>query len=134
MTLKCLLSSRLRRRAQLIANAIVDSRKGNICLHLVGVQSAAATVEISQCGDYFKEHKKKNLEIDLVHDPDIPCLGINTTVSVSLYTFLFMIIAAPFNISKEQRQLCCLSIDKCVLKLCCFYTMEHDPTVKKSEL
>lgn len=63
------------------ANAIVDSGKGNICLHLVGVQSAAAMVEIS-VEIIFKKHKK-NLEIDLVHDPDIPCLGINTMVSVS---------------------------------------------------
>jgi hypothetical protein len=69
----------------------------------------------------------KNLNIDLLHDPAIPLLGIypkECDTGYSRGTCTLMFISALFPIAELWKQPRCPTTDKWIKKMWYFYTME----------
>ena len=104
-------------------------RKRNHFAPLVGMQTFAATVEIS-----LELTQKKKL--DLPFDPAIQILGIypkepKTLIQKNIGTCMF--IVALFTIAKIWKQPKCLSVDEWIKQLWGIYTMEYDMAIGKKE-
>ena len=73
-------------------------RKGNPLTLLLGMQISAATME--NCVKFLK-----NLEIELLYDPEIPLLGIHTEETrIERDTCTPVFIAALFTIARTWKQ------------------------------
>jgi hypothetical protein len=80
---------------------------------------------------------RKNLNIDLSYDPEIPLLGIypkecNTGYSRGTCTPMF--IAVLFTIAKLWKQPRCPTTDEWIKKMWYLYTMEFYAAMKKNEM
>ena len=85
-------------------------------------------------GSHKKKRKKKNLEIKLAYDLEIPLLGIypeKTIIEKNTCTPVF--IAALFTIFRTWKQPRCPLTDEQIKKLWYIYTMESYSAVKKNE-
>ena len=75
----------------------------------------------------------KKLEIELLHDPAIPLLGIHTEETrIERDTCTAVFIAALFTIARTWKQPRCPSADEWVRKLWYIYTMEYYSAIKKN--
>ena len=105
-------------------------RKGKPSALLVGLQTAAATVENSM---EFPQKTKNGTAFDLA----IPLLGLypknpETPIQKNLCTPMF--IAAQFTIAKCWKQPKCPSVNDWIKKLWYIYTMEYYAAERKKEL
>ena len=75
----------------------------------------------------------KNLEIELLYDPEIPLLGIHTEeIRIERYTCTPMFTAALFIVARPQKQPRCPSADEWIRKLWYTCTMEYYSAIKKN--
>ena len=75
----------------------------------------------------------KNLEIELLHDPEILLLGIHTEETrIERDTCTPMIIAALFIIARTWKQPRCPPADEWIKKLWYIHTMEYYSAIKKN--
>ena len=75
----------------------------------------------------------KKLEIELLYDPAIPLLGIQTEESrIERDMCTPMLIAALFTIARTWKPPVCPSADEWIRKLWYIYTMEYYSAIKKN--
>ena len=75
----------------------------------------------------------KKLEIELLHDPAIPLLGIHSEETrIERDMFIPVFIAALFTIARTWKQPRCPLADEWIRKLWYIYTMEYYSAMKKN--